>query len=279
MPTSLSVAWQFPLENDLPFEISAPLMPLDGAIYAAGVREGRPQLIKLSADEAVASESRLLWSRSFEVHSSAGSIQVAPVGSGRRVCVAESPAPSESSGLLWCLSADDGRTLWKQPLIDDSAGLAIDANHVVVWSSSDQLQSFDLTNGKSLWKTKLTGSTAVGAPTIANGIVFAATETHLAALDEPTGTLLWKVPLSTPPTAGPFVEGLQVILPHAGRHALHSLLDGQAGGDRSSTRDWDHWPIPHEVGKLVAPPIAWRQRVYLGTSRGAVVCLSHKPSE
>ncbi len=279
VPQSLSVAWQYPTESDLPFEISAPLMPLGGAIYAAGVREGRSQLIKISMDEAVAPESRLLWSCSFEVHSPSGSIQVAPVGSGRRVCVAECPAPSESGGLLWCLSAEDGSTLWKQPLMDDSAGLAIDANQVVVWSSSDQLQSFDLTNGKTMWKTKLAGSNAVGAPSITNGIVFAATESLLAALDEPTGTLLWKVPLRTPLSAGPFVEGLQVILPHAGRHALHSLLDGRSGGDRSSTRDWDHWPIPHEVGKLVTPPIAWRQRVYLGTSRGAVVCLGHKPSE
>ena len=275
VPQVLSLAWQYPPENDLPLEISAPLMPLDGAIYAAGVREGRSQLFKISTAEAIAPESRLLWSRSFE----AEAIQVAPVGSGQRVCVAESPAPSESGGLLWCLSADDGRTHWKQPLMDDSEGLAIDANQVVVWSSSDQLQSFDLKSGKSLWKTKLTGTRAIGAPTIANGIVFAATETHLAALDEPTGTLLWKVSLSTKPTAGPFVEGLQVILPHAGRHALHSLLDGRTGGDRSSTHDWDHWPIPHEVGKLVTPPIAWRQRVYLGTSRGAVVCLGHKPSE
>ena len=275
IPPSLSLAWQYPAENDLPIEISAPLMPLDGAIYAAGVREGRSQLFKISTAEATAPESRLLWARSFE----AGSIQVAPVGSGRRVCVVESPFPFESPSLLWCLSAADGRTHWKQPLVDDSEGLAIDADQVVVWSSSDQLQSFDLTTGKSLWKTKLAGTRAVGAPTIANGVVFAATETHLAALDEPTGTLLWRVSLSTSPTAGPFVEGLQVILPHADRHALHSLLDGHTGGGRSSTRDWDHWPIPDEVGKLVTPPIAWRQRIYLGTSRGAVVCLSHKPSE
>jgi outer membrane protein assembly factor BamB len=158
-------------------------------------------------------------------------------------------------------------------LLGDSEGLAIDANQVVVWSSSDQLQSFDLKSGKSIWRTKLTGSLAVGAPTIANGIVFAAMDTQLAALDEPTGTLLWKVPLSQPPTAGPFVEALEIILPHADQHALHSLLDGRASGKRPSTRDWDHWPIPNEVGKLVTPPVAWRQRIYLGSSRGAVVCL------
>jgi outer membrane protein assembly factor BamB len=222
---------------------------------------------------------RPLWSHSFDVDPSAGSIQVAPVGSGNRVCVVEIPGPLESGGQLWCLSADDGLTLWKQPLNGTSEGLAIDAKQIVAWSSFNQLQSFDLTTGKPLWKTVLNGSHAVGAPTIASGIVFATTAAHLAALDLPTGALLWNVPLSTKPAAGPFVEGLQVILPHRDRDALHRLMDGQVLSDRPATHEWDEWPIPAGVGRAVTPKIALRQRVYFGTSNGAIVCLSHKPSE
>ncbi len=287
VPQSLSLAWQYPAENDEPFEIIAPLMSLEGAIYALGLQDGKTRFLKLSADNAASPETRRLWSRDFESHPIPGSIPVAPVGSGRRVCVAESHARFDSvGGTLWCLSADDGSTLWQQrlaemklPCAEASVSLAINARQIVAWSSSEQLQSFDLTNGQPLWKTILTGSRAVGAPTIESDIVFAATETHLAALDLPTGTLLWKVPLSTKPAAGPFVESLQVILPHRDRHALHSLMDGRFRSDRPATREWDGWPIPDGVGQPVTPQIALRQRVYVGTSGGAVVCLSHKPSE
>ncbi|MFM9964211.1 MAG: PQQ-binding-like beta-propeller repeat protein [Planctomycetaceae bacterium] len=279
IPQSLSLAWQYPSVNELPFEVTAPLMPFDGAIYAAGVREGRTELFKLSGDIADSSAPRLLWSHPFDSSPSAGSIQVAPVACGNRVCVAEIAEPLEGNGRLWCLSADDGRTLWKQPLDGDSAGLAIDAKQVIAWSGPDRLQSFNLTNGKPVWKTDLTGSQAVGAPTIAHGLVFAATETHLVALDAPTGVLLWTVPIRSLPTAGPFVERWDVILPHVDRHALHSLLDGRFCSDRPAARESDAWPIPDGLGQPVTPKISLRQRVYFGTSDGAVVCLSHNSSE
>lgn len=273
IPQSPSLAWRYPAEGDAPFEINAPLMPFDGAIYAAGLRPGMTQLVKLSADNAASDPSRLLWSHRFDSHVSVGSIQVAPVGSGNRVCVIESPAPLESAGMLWCLSADDGRTHWTQPLKGESSGLAIDSKQVVAWSSPEQLQSFDLTNGKPLWKSIHAGFRAVGAPTIANDLVFAVTESFLVALDAPTGMLLWKVPLSEKPTSGPFVEGPLIVVPYAGKHALHSIVDGALHSSRSAKDESDGWLIPNDIGTPVTPRVALKGRVYFGTSQGAVICL------
>ena len=273
IPQSLSLAWRYPAEGDAPFEINAPLMPFDGAIYAAGLRPGMTQLVKLSADHAATADTRLLWSRQFDSHVSVGSIQVAPAGSGNRVCVIESPVPFENPGMLWCLSADDGRTHWKQPLKGESSGMAIDSNQVVAWSSSEQLQSFDLTKGKLLWKSFHNDSYAIGAPTIANDLVFVTTEVYLAALDAPTGTLLWKAPLSEKPTSGPFVEGTHIIVPYAGSHALHNIVDGALQSRRSAKDETDGWLIPSDIGTPVTPRVALNRRVYFGTSRGAVICL------
>jgi outer membrane protein assembly factor BamB len=273
VPPSLAVAWRYPAEGDAPFEISAPLMLFDGAIYAVGLRPGMTELVKLSADKAATDQARLLWSRRFDANVSVGSIQVAPVGYDNRICVSESPNPVEGGGTLWCLSADDGRTLWKQPLAGDSAGLAIAPQQVVVWSTPEHLQSFDLTNGKPLWKTKFADGRAVGAPTIANDIVFVTMETHLAALDAPTGTLLWKVPLSVWPTNGPFVEGPHIVVPYSGRHALHNIVDGALQSDRSAENESDAWVIPNDLGTPVTPRVALKGRVYFGTSQGAVICL------
>ncbi len=273
VPQSLSLAWQYPAEGDAPFEINAPLMPFDGAIYAVGLRPGMTQLVKLSADHSATAETRLLWSRQFDSHLSVGSIQVAPAGCGERVCVIESPPPLEPAGMLWCLSADDGRTHWKQPLKGESTGMAIDPKQVVAWSNPDQLQSFDLANGKPLWKSTLTGSHAVGAPTIANDIVFATTESYLVALDAPTGTLLWNVPLNEKPTGGPFVEGKHIVVPYGGRHAQHNIVDGALQFSRPATDESDGWLIPNDTGTPVTPRVAMKGRVYFGTSQGTVVCL------
>ncbi|RLT04007.1 MAG: hypothetical protein DWI21_15020 [Planctomycetota bacterium] len=273
-PPSLSLAWQYPSESDKPVGVSASLMLFDGAIYAGGRREGRAQLLKLSVDKAASPETRLLWARTFELHPLAGSIGVAPVGSGQRVCVIENHNGIDRGGMLYCLSADDGSTLWTQTLAESSVGPAIDAKQVVVWSGPEQLESFDLTNGVSLWRTTFTGGRVQGAPTIANNLVFAATDKHLAALDAPTGTFLWQVSLDWFTTGGLFVEGRHVVLPHSDEYRLHSIIDGAFQSRRPATEESYDWlKLPQEIPTPSWPPVVYQGRVYFVSSQNAVVCL------
>ena len=247
-------------------------MPFDGAIYATGLRPGMTQLVKLSIDRSATDATRLIWSRQFDARGEDGAIPVAPVASGTRLCVIESHVPFDSGGMLWCLSTDDGRTLWKQPLAETSVAPAADAKQVVVWSSPDQLQSFDLSNGKSLWKKTIAGSRPAGAPTIAHDIVFAVTESLLVALDGPTGAFLWQAPLSEKPTGGPFIEGQQIVIPRGDQQALHSIFDGAFQSNRSAKDESDDWLIPEGVGTPVTPRVAIQGRVYFGV-RDSIVCL------
>lgn len=106
-----------------------------------------------------------------------------------------------------------------------------------------------------------------------NDLVFAVTETELAALDGPTGTFLWRVPLIQKPTSGPFVDGPRIIVPIGGTHALHNIVDGALLSTRSATGESDGWPIPNDIGTPVTPRVALKGRVYFGTSGGAVNCL------
>ncbi len=258
---TLSVAWQYPAEGDPPLAVTAPLMPLDGAIYVTGLRDGATQLIKLSADQTKSAEQRLLWSQRLT-----GSINVAPVGCGQRVCVVVDRT-------LSCLSADGGHSLWTQPLAGESKGLAVDAKQVIAWSGDHQLAAFDLMSGAALWQASLEGSQGVGAPAIADNIVFATTDTHLSARDAPTGGLLWQVRLTKSPSGSPFVEGLHVVVTQGEQQTLHSLIDGAIFSRRPATNESDSWRIPDGIARPITPRVALRGRVYFATESGSVICL------
>ena len=229
VPESLSVIWQFPMEGDTPLIVTAPLMPLDGAIYVAGSRSGQQEFIKLDAAPAVEQERRQVWSRTF-----AGPITVPPVGSGRRLCVVEGAL--STTPRLHCLSADDGQTLWSDSLNGLSSGMTVDSQRVYVWAGATRLRCLELGSGSVLWDVDeaavssaerrdygcpvapptgraipapLQGErprNSIGAPLVSNQIVFAATESSLFARDALTGCLLWEVALEQQPLGGPIVN-------------------------------------------------------------------------
>ncbi|MBC8115692.1 MAG: PQQ-binding-like beta-propeller repeat protein, partial [Candidatus Saccharimonas sp.] len=151
VPESLAVAWQFPTEGDAPIVVTAPLMPLDGAVYAAGTRTGRQEFIKLdAAPSALAAEHerRQVWSRQF-----AGPVTVPPVGCGHRLCVVEGISSTANQPRLHCLSADDGQTFWSDSLTGLPSGMTIDSRRIFVWGSATRLRCLDLESGSVLWDT------------------------------------------------------------------------------------------------------------------------------
>ncbi len=268
IPKSLSLAWRYPKVGEHPLIVTAPLMVLDEAIYVAELRDPDQQLLKLSVDTTMTDQQRVLWRFQF-----LGRVRGAPAGCDQRVCViADSPSDLGSSD-LWCLSVEDGHHYWFQPLKVASSGPAVDSRHVAVWSDSRQLEAFDIASGESLWKAKIEGTSAVGAPAISHDIVFAATDTHLAALDAPTGALLWNVGLSERPTGTPFVEGPYVVLPRGDHHKLHNIVDGAFQSSRPATEESAGWRIPNDVGTPSMSPVASKGRVYFVSKQGSLICL------
>ena len=240
VPESLAVLWQFPSEGATPLIVTAPLMPLEEALYVAGTREGQHEFIKLDAAPAVEQERRQVWSRRFD-----GSITVPPVGSGRRLCVVEGTSSTSTKPRLHCLSADDGQIIWSESLTDLPSGMTVDSQRVYVWAGVTRLRCLNLANGYELWDVDEaavssaerrdygspvappTGRAApapsqeerprnsIGGPLVSNQIVVAATESSLFARDALTGCLLWEVALEQPPHGGPIVNLSAFSIPFA----------------------------------------------------------------
>ncbi len=308
---SLTVLWQFPAEGDPPLtKITAPLMPLAGALYVAAARSGEHEFIKLDLAPEVKPERREVWSRRF-----GGSLTVPPVGSGRRLCVVEEILWGGTPPSLHCLSADDGRVLWSNSLTVLPEGMAVDSQRVFIWASPTQLRCLDLANGSVLWEETTEGWGGVGAPLSMNNILFATTASSLTARDAPTGGLLWQVALDSPPRRGPTVnlsgfpleikadskelarqaeklikhriltEGRQIILPYRGAHQAkyiaHNIVDGKRENTWLSLElDYAREHILPDAFQRVTDTfqrttglVSLDGRVYFGTERGAVLCL------
>ena len=282
VPESLAVHWQFPREGDPPLEVTAPLMPLAESLYVAGTRSGEHEFIKLDVAPAVEQERRQVWSRRF-----AGPLTVPPVGSGRRLCVVEGISSTSTQPRLHCLSAEDGQIVWSDSLTDLPSGVTVDSQRVFVWDSPTRLRCLDLANGARLWEWSTpVGETlsqwdqptpvgnGVGAPAVTGQILIAASESRLLARDVLTGGVLWIAVLAQKPIGGPVVDGLHVLLPGDGKVAIHNIVDGafirwQPAVDDAAAR----WLIPEDAGRPVTPRVSLNGRVYVGTDRGAVVCL------
>ena len=275
VPESLSVDWQYPAEGDAPFVVTAPLMPLDGAIYVAGTRSGQHEFIKLDVAPAAEQERRQVWSRRF-----AGLITVPPVGCGRRLCVVEAASATAAQPTLHCLSADDGQPIWSHSLIvaqDGAAspdGVTLDSQHVFVRAGATRLRCLNLADGALIWEETMEGERGLAAPTVMNNILFAVTDASLSARDAMTGVKLWQRQLTEQPRGGPIIDGRHVLLSLANQLAVHNIVDGDfIRWQRLAEAAETHWHIPEEAGRPITPRVSLKGRVYFGTERGAVVCL------
>ncbi len=307
VPDVLEVQWQYPAKDDPPFKVNAPLMPLDGAVYALGSRGGLAELIKLNVDVAESSQ-RVAWSRKF----TRLILEVAPVGCGDRLCLIERESNSQFM-MLHCLSTSDGRILWSLTIADPNAlargdvcsprraGMSLDARRVYVWTGEDQLGCFDLATGATLWdhsmvgtglaaNSKRPGAIGVGVAVAANDLLFAVTgpvpghdpasdsRATLSALDAITGIRLWQACLEDVPVGSPIVDGQHVLIPQAGQVAVHRVVDGAF----LRTEPIDNKPlvaelVADEYGEAILPTVALKGRVYIATDRGRIVCLGAGP--
>ncbi len=309
VPEMLTIAWRFPAEDSTPFLVTAPLMPLADAIYAAGSRGGASEFVKLDANVTTRDTARQVWVCRFD-----RPLVLPPVGCGERLCVIESDALPPT--ILHCLSASDGHILWSHRLRDSPIGLTLDSHNVFAWTSASTLGCWDLASGAMQWEETTQSQRGLGSPAVRNQIIFAATESSLSARDAPTGTLLWNESLNGRPRGGPFLEGQNVLLPYdvkfetpaqsgfqASRAALapgpfmestevrgltpagsptrighvklavQNVVDGKFVRWQAATDETDRWVIPDAVGTPITPRVSHQGRVYFATEQGAVVCL------
>jgi outer membrane protein assembly factor BamB len=145
------------------------------------------------------------WFRTLD-----GLVSYPVVGGGLVFVTTDNDAvPGATSASLFALDLTTGATVWGPKAVPASsrlAHLAYANGRLFVLSDAGVLYALDGVTGTQAWSATLGANGFDGPPTVANGIVYAAGDTGLNAVDAATGTLLWQSPSSVSRLASPTVS-------------------------------------------------------------------------
>jgi outer membrane protein assembly factor BamB len=179
----------------------------------------------------------------------------APVVDGGQVLVADTPSHEGSAPTshLHALDAGTGRVRWKADLHANQQGFfaeppVVADGLVYVATASRRLLALEVDSGREVWRER-------GFPVVAgvrDGMVIAAIDDRLAALDAGSGVRRWEVPVSGRGEHWPVLDGDTVYMASA-RDVI--AVDAAAGTTR--------WRVP--VDPAVGPPVRVGGRLYVAT--------------
>lgn len=179
----------------------------------------------------------------------------APVVDGGQVLVADTPSHEGSAPTshLHALDAGTGRVRWKADLHANQQGFfaeppVVADGLVYVATASRRLLALEVDSGREVWRER-------GFPVVAgvrDGMVIAAIDDRLAALDAGSGVRRWEVPVSGRGEHWPVLDGDTVYMASA-REVI--AVDAAAGTTR--------WRVP--VDPAVGPPVLVGGRLYVAT--------------
>jgi outer membrane protein assembly factor BamB len=179
----------------------------------------------------------------------------APVVDGGQVLVADTPSHEGSAPTshLHALDAGTGRVRWKADLHANQQGFfaeppVVADGLVYVATASRRLLALEVDSGREVWRER-------GFPVVAgvrDGMVIAAIDDRLAALDAGSGVRRWEVPVSGRGERWPVLDGDTVYMASA-RDVI--AVDAAAGTTR--------WRVP--VDPAVGPPVRVGGRLYVAT--------------
>ena len=179
----------------------------------------------------------------------------APVVIGGPVLVADtlSHEGSAPTSHLHALDPATGRVRWKADLHANQQGFfaeppVVAGGLVYVATASRRLLALEVASGREVWQQR-------GFPVVAgvrDGLVIAAIEDRLAALDASSGVRRWEVPLSRGGEHWPVLEGESVYV--ASKDDVIAV-DAATGTTR--------WQVPADAA--VGPPVRVGGRLYVAT--------------
>ncbi len=154
------------------------------------------------------------------------------------------------AGTLHALRLSDGVSLWNTRVPGRfTASPAAESNRVVISSTDSALYCFDLRSGEHVWKV-MTGAPLVAAPAIVDGVVYTGSgDGRFRALDLRTGRIVW-----TTPGINAFVEarpavGGDIVVVGAWDETLYAF------GRRDGALRWS-WR-GEQQGRLLSPAACW----------------------
>lgn len=192
-----------------------------------------------------AKTGKTLW-RSEEFPGGMTHYENRQIGASGTPAVVNGKCYATGSAGVCCVSAVDGKTIWKQEAaFTNSSPLVADGLVIVCYGSG--LTAYDAETGKVRWKQPKVRSTVVSAsPWTSDGKTFVVVGTSekggrynsLACVEAKTGNVLW---LATSPShcATPAIEGDLAAIFNKGKLTAHRLSEKQGETIWSSTEVYD----------------------------------------
>ena len=166
-------------------------------------------------------------------------------------------------GNLYAVDAASGQVRWSAAT-GGSIGLsspAVDGGRVFIGSADQKLYAFDASTGTQLWSAA-TGATIEAPPSVANGVVYAASD-KLYAFDAATGALEWSADTGGPVLfSSPTVVGGRVYVGAFDQATLAGPLE--AFDAASGTRLW----TAITFGDIEGAPVVVGSSVYVASGFG-----------
>jgi outer membrane protein assembly factor BamB len=179
----------------------------------------------------------------------------APLLDGGKVLVADTPSHQASAPTshLHALDTATGKLRWKADLHTSQQGFfaeppVLAGGLVYVATAARRLLALEAGSGREVWAAR-------GFPLVAgvrDGLVLAALEDRLVALDAASGTRRWQLPIGGRGERWPVLDGASVYLASADEVLA---VDAATGTRR--------WRLP--AGPAVGPPVRVGQRLYVAT--------------
>jgi len=290
LPASGQLLWRYPKEANDRFVVTAPIVPWGDCLAVACTLPGQAMLLKLKLGRGIEDEQRVAWKEAgFDRR-----IRVAPATLGEMALVAD------GASFLRHLVGGKERSQWSlRP--NAGGGWAVDRRRVYLWAwhmpgqyappeePPRRLQSWlidpkDATvasvptpttpaaarrlidpNDATIASVPPSWSAELGAaslpPAPGEGILSVATNTALMALDDSTGTVLWRVPLKETPLFGPVRLPKGIVLATPKGIAVHKIVDGSVA-----------WAV--DCGPLAAPLNADADHIAAITQSGELIVLA-----
>jgi outer membrane protein assembly factor BamB len=230
LPPQGAVAWRYPAgaeggaDATAAIAVRGPAACVEGAILvpvAAGPRRGLACL-EHDAPAPAGTEGgpRERWF--FETPLG---VTASPAADRQVVLVADG-VRGDAGRSLRCLDLATGKERWRAAVATDAGGaFLLGPGCVFIESDAGTLACLDL-GGTILWRRALGPMSGSAAWEGAIAVAAIAAPPALVALDRPTGAVLWRVALDSPPATGPAVRDSVVYLGTAAGIEARSLIDG-----------------------------------------------------
>jgi outer membrane protein assembly factor BamB len=260
LPERGQLLWRYPKETNEKFVVTAPIVPWGDGLAVPCTLDGKAMLLKLKLGRGIEDEQRVAWKTEFP-----NPIRIAPATLGESVFLVNGVKGEKGTKFHSFYGShaaiETSMDLWP----DASPHFSIDRMNVYMWRGAKTLHSVPIRAGDEFWPKCgfwVQDCTEGGLPPAAGeGILTVATNAELMALDDSTGTVLWRVPLNAAPLFGPVRLPKGIVLATPKGIAVHKIVDGSVA-----------WTAA--VGPLAAPPNADADRIAAITQSGELIVLA-----